>query len=491
MARGEWEVSVNWNLIVIDPDKFRAVAVKLTPWSLRGHLTPTSFRNLAVKLACAALGLAIGLWIVRPVFATGSSCFQENKREPVEGKWKGFFRLTYQMKYPVAAPPMNLKWEGDLDFIIGRTQVPHESTYVWAPPCLRVPAGSKNQPAEGCDRNGNRIGPPAPLPIQYSYDKPHFSGIGKASMSFDFQMTRNGVNIKNPVMSQEPAQLDTKEELGQSDAIVALLLMGSPKQFKYLSSFMAHSGSGTVQENAQLSGSGEISGNTVARSKDGGYGTQHIQSDGNSRANVHSEATSADGKHYEEDSSIRTSTGTLDEWKQMFRLKLEEQDCWLMKGTVDTTEMKKSIESSGMHMENVQSEWIATLEERDMEFEKAIERFAQEPIPANLTWDYVNNATATYQQLVGDKPSNYRLCVASKAADKMGRISELAMRTLLNSHPLGQPGATRAVVDASLQRILELFRIMNFFGASEDCPLMKEAKDLGDKAYQQRWVATH
>ena len=386
---------------------------------------------------------------------------------------------------------MNLKWEGDLDFILGRTKVPHESTWLIAPPCLRVPAGSKNQPAEGCDRNGNRIGPPAPLPMQYSYDKPHFSGIGNASMSFDFAMSRKGVNVKNPVMSQEPAQLDTKEELGQSDAILAVLLMGSPKQFKYLSSFMAHSGSGTVQENAKLSASGEMSGNTVARSKDGGYGTQNIQSNGTGRASLHSEATSADGKHYEEDSSIRTSTGTLDEWKQMFRLKLENQDCWLMKGTVDTTDIVKSVESGGMHVENIQSEWIATLEDRDMEFEKAVERFAQEPIPANLTWDYVNNATATYNQLVGDKASNYRSCVASKAADKMGRISELAMRTLLNSYPLGQPGATAAVVDASLQRIIALSRSMVFFGASEDCPLLKEAKEVADKAYSDRYQSKH
>jgi len=62
-----------------------------------------------------------------------------------------------------------------------------------------------------------------------------------------------------------------------------------------------------------------------------------------------------------------------------------------MKGTVDT-DIVKSLESAGMQVQNIQSEWIATLQERDMEFENVVERFAQEPIPANLTWDYVNNA---------------------------------------------------------------------------------------------------
>jgi hypothetical protein len=69
--------------------------------------------ELRSKVPNSAICMFIALVVVLPafllpIFATASSCYQDRKREPVGGKWKGFFRLTHEMKYPVAAPPMHI-----------------------------------------------------------------------------------------------------------------------------------------------------------------------------------------------------------------------------------------------------------------------------------------------------------------------------------------------------------------------------------------------
>jgi len=367
------------------------------------------------------------------------------EQQPADGTWKGSFSLSYEMK-TAGAPPIKVKWTGDLNFALA-SETDTTSVESSKQRCWRVPLGGK--PQQGCE------GVVGPIWVQQVRrierpGRPHVLGRANAAMQFDFAMSSgkgNQFNFSAP--TQAPVSLRTVAEVSEhphypENQLLAIQLMGSQGQLNLATAMSATTTSGSVTGAGKASGAGSTSMSGVAQE--------------NGRTESYSVAHQANQQDGDE--------------KQMFRLKLEHSDCWLMKGTLDTTQIAASIQG-GMQAESFQSEWDATLQERDVKFEQEVERFVQEPVPAQLTWDYVDRTAAEFARLIADQSSEYRACVASKATKKVVELEERALQVLMDDYPRVSQGATPVVLCAANERLFKLMHDLTI--ASADCPLVNQA----------------
>lgn len=365
---------------------------------------------------------------------------------PADGPWKGSFSLSYQMKNP-GAPPIKVKWTGDLNFALA-SEKDTANVDSFKQRCWRVPLGSK--PQQGCE------GVIGPIWVQEVRTierpgRPHILGRANAAMQFDFAMSSgkgNQFNFSAP--TQAPVSLRTVAEVSEDlppNRLLAIQLMGSQGQLNLATAMSATSTSGRVTGAGKASGTGSTSMSGVAR----------------------------ENGHVESYSVAHQANQQNDNEKQMFRLKLEHSDCWLMKGQLDTTQIAASMQG-GMQAENFQSEWEATLQERDIKFEQEVEHFIQEPVPTTLTWEYVDRTKAELERLVGDQSSGYRACVAAKAMKKVVELEERELQFLMKDYPKVSQGATAPVLCAANERLFTLMRDLTILTTT--CPLVDQATTL-------------
>ncbi len=105
--------------------------------------------------------------------------------------------------------------------------------------------------------------------------------------------------------------------------------------------------------------------------------------------------------------------------RQLLRLELTERGCALMTGSLDTSEMERSFQAGGLSLEIVEAKWTATLDQRDVALEQAVARFVSAPVPAKITWEYLDAVTAEFNRLRGSDPSDYvRLEGAARTAPR-------------------------------------------------------------------------
>lgn len=413
----------------------------------------TSTARLLRGIAAVLVGALLGRALLS--LAADPSCVSPwPEQQPTDGTWKGSFRLSYQMKYP-GTPPIKLKWTGDLNFALASERETGSSVKWTQRSCWRVPLGGK--PLQGCDSAGNVLGPAWVQEVTRLErpGRPHVLGRANAAMQFDFATTSGkGDQFKISAPTQAPASLRTVGEVSEPPLtkLLAIQLMGSQGQLNFVTGMSATTASGRIAGTGKASGTGATSGTYV------GEENGHMISE-----SVAHQASKQDGNE-----------------KQMFRLKLEHSECWLMKGTLDTAQIAASVQGTGMQAENMESEWDATLQERDLKFEQEVERFVQEPVPAKLTWDYVDRTGAELERLLADKSSDYRVCVAAKALKKVYEIQERALQILMDDYPRVSQGATAPVLCAANERLLELAHNLSI-ASNEECPLVSRALKLIQK----------
>jgi hypothetical protein len=173
--------------------------------------------------------------------------------------------------------------------------------------------------------------------------------------------------------------------------------------------------------------------------------------------------------------------------KKLIRLKLQSTDCWQVGGVVDEQTLKQQFAGQGFDVAIKESEWIAVIDERDIDFEKRVEALVAEPIPNELSWEYWFRFDSQVAALRDSgKKTDYRLCVLRDLDRKWVRIALSAVRTWLNDYPkVSDMNACAAitVLGEANRRIIKLGRRLEFSGL--DCPLLGKWQDLTEAELQK------
>jgi hypothetical protein len=154
-------------------------------------------------------------------------------------------------------------------------------------------------------------------------------------------------------------------------------------------------------------------------------------------------------------------------------LSVDEKKCGFMKGKVDASEIQKAFKVTGT-IKVIESEWTATLDERDEAFEKQVESVASEPVPAELSWAYLDQFARTWAQLREGKSTSYGRCVLKKLDWKYVLINRRAAENLAKGFPKAADGANCTVMRAALGRFLQILRFLQLSG-SGGCPEVEGA----------------
>ncbi len=416
------------------------------------------------------------------------------EREPqaAAGHWKGFYRVSYDLVS--ARATVHNKMEGKLEFDLARHEEPEQPKTTPPSDPLRTPLGSKpasspgpkgtSVSAEDLAKAWDRLNGTLPADTEVNAEadalakaimaeyQGNYQGLyvgpgqpGKIQGDADYSLTASldlhipGLKFAEPMGTKEPLPLEVRgEEDLESNQFKDIWLWGDPAQAKFGATF------DIATQNSSATGQVDLQSGTL---------------------DYHAVATDADG-HRTTTSGNRS--GDIPGGKRgLIRLKVLAQDCWRLSGTVDTSEIAKAMASGGFRLVVTDTEWIATLEERDVDFEKQVQALVSEPIPSPLTWDYVERFNQRWQALrKSGKLTDYRLCVLKDADRKGVEITVAGLRELLRDFPKVRDMnacAAMTVVTAALQRILPLIRRLQLEGV--DCPLADSLNQVASNELQK------
>ncbi len=397
----------------------------------------------------------------------------ERETQAAAGHWKGFYRVSYDLVN--ARITLHNKMEGNLEFDLGRNEEPEQPPP--APPSdpLRIPLGTKpkapaftkedfekawdslvgNLPAD-TEVNAEADALAKALMAEYQANyQGLYVGPGEAAKiqgNADYNLAASvdlhipGVQFAEPMGTKEPLPLEVRgEEDLESNQFKEIWLWGDPAQIKFGANFDIT----TRDSNSQ--GQLNLQGGTL---------------------NSHVVNTDSSGRRSEQSASYSGDMAAGK--KRLIRLKILSQDCWQLKGTVDTSELVKQLAGGQFRVVVTDTEWIATLDERDVDFEKQVQALASEPVPSPLTWDFIENFNQRWQALrKSGKLTDYRLCVLKELDRQAVRITVAGLRELLHDfpkvHDMDNACGAMTVINAALERILPLVRRLQLEGIS--CPL--------------------
>jgi len=419
----------------------------------------------------------------------------EREAVPAAGHWKGIYRVGYDLVSPMIT--LHMKTEGTLEFDLARHEEPPEPPP--APPSnpLRTPLGSKGAGAgatgtgpgsvskedfaKAWDRlNGNL---PQDTPVNAEADAlakaimaeyaGNYEGLhvgpgenGKIQGNATYNLTASldaripDTRMTEPMGTKEPLELEVRaEEDAASGQFKELWLWGDPGQINFRANF------------------------DITNQGSNSQGQINVQG-GN--ANYHTVTTNSSGRRSEHSG---TASGDTSPGKTgLVHLLVSSQDCWLLKGTVDSSQLAKQLKVGRFQVVVTDSEWTATLDERDVDFEQQVQALASEPIPSPLTWDYVERFNQRWQALrKGGKLTDYRLCVLKDLDRKAVQITAAGLRELLRDFPKVRDGdnacGAMTVVNAAMERILPLVRRLQLEGIN--CPLLDSVTQVVSNEMQK------
>ena len=436
---------------------------------------------LALAFACSGTSRAGGVSETTAANLNGgmpedwAQCDVPERRSiPAAGHWKGSYRLVIEMRHPPIV--MHIKTEGSLEFDLARYEAPETVHYPPLSDPQRKPLRPKPAMRDRVDidhtpsvtRDPSLGDFPAPTggkaEIEASVQKvmaeaegdyqglnvgKHENGKIKGKATYNSQTSANFTmpGLKNDANGNfAPLQLEVRgEEDPASGQFKEIGLWGFRDQLA--SSFRG--GSDIATSDSETHGQAEIRAGSL---------------------NYHGYTVDSTGKH---NFSATTAASMTHEQIGLVRLSVLSQDCWLMQGTVNS-QMRNASSSGGFGAVVAESEWSATLDERDVGFEKRVKALADEPIPSPLTWDCIDHFTAEWLSLrKSGKLTDYRLCVLSDLDRKGVEITVAGFRELVKDFPkvrdMGNACAAITVVGAALERILPLKRRLELEGI--ECPL--------------------
>ena len=456
------------------------------------------WRSVARRCPAALVAMALATGSIARA-ADSLSCDPPKREEqPSAGQWKGTFKLTYGLLVPQLPPTMKVSvtWQGTLDLLVLRPPVGEDAP---PPPTPRPPTrqplrppsaympGAPASDAEPSDRArpgqfASDAEQRAAVIAEWERYWQEQEGIANAEAKRFGTAIQNGhtgeisgtarggiqmqaggsfapgLTGSSSGGSTVPQQYDLKAaETDPAAGFGDIEIHGEPGSQGFTYDFAAAGAEGRAVEHAQIGHDGSLTGRTHAESE----------------------------RHVEEYDVATPGTGAPDvDPTLLAALTIEETKCWQMRGSVDASTIRAMMQRSaaGMDIDVKVSEWTATFDGRDEAFERRVQQLVAQPIPAEMTWEFVDQYGEGYKRLHADAASSdYKRCVLVEAQRQGIRITVAALQTLVRNLPRVRDGATGAVLAAWRLRTLPLLRTLSLSGI-EDCAV---AIDAEQKFYQE------
>ena len=219
----------------------------------------------------------------------------------------------------------------------------------------------------------------------------------------------------------------------------------------------------------------EFTGNFSATGPDGWAKTNAKGSGG--QLTTQAEGEDSEGRHGASTTTTNTPVSSGDNLTVLALLQIKQQGITSMSGNVDESFIRQLNQQQGADIKVMESEWKATLDERDPELEKKVKDFLDEPIPPEPDDNYLKEYARKMNELRGDpkRASNYRAQLLAPAVTKLARIRMARARAWTADYPKVSDGATRPVLEAATARLLTELRALELLGVGDDCPDMEKA----------------
>ncbi|HEY9154864.1 MAG TPA: hypothetical protein VIM69_07035 [Opitutaceae bacterium] len=349
-------------------------------------------------------------------------CVCDNCQEKLAaGKWTGAFWVAYDVNVPGAPMKFHQKYQGNLDLLVKKSGEHYDNSSLVA-------------------------------------DEDHIRGKASAQMAMTMSGSTMGANLSGGANSQ--GELDMEADgppIGPGD-FAYIYLKREPGGFNMDVTADASTADAVVNGKANLNANGA--------------GTLDLK--GHTRDSSFAKNTNVSG-------AADTSTG---EKKKVtwFQLNLDAKSCSAMSGKVDTTALVQSMAANGMGVTVTDSNWAATYDDRDPNFEQQVEQLISEPTPSHPTTADVQELVNRAVELRGNGDP-YHLCVIAPLFAKMIRMDLMLMRheaAFVNWLPVDSVDQ----VSNGLQQIMLCQRFLQLLGA-DNCKIAKDLKDQVEKKFRQ------
>jgi hypothetical protein len=451
-----------------------------------------------------------------PSRADGGSCGGDEIPRPAAGRYKGDYHVVYDTIVQGMPPEMTMRAtiSGELTFTIGRQEFEDAPPPPALVPYRRIPAypGGKPEASAPGEKPTQPAAPGEPTDRARPGQFDNENGDNKAQIEAWWKAYWE---------EQRRQEAEQAKELGSlADGVPAHIYV-PPHQNPRLegkakgSSVVSLAGPYSPGKWLDLKGQGTpVEADLFAeeRSPDEGFRRIHMKGglapggfsaawnvtgpdmryDGTTRRNpdgsVTAGASGHDGKERHSGSSTVPQApvpGDPKEKVEFMTLEIQTQECGVLKGTIDLEPMRELMrrQGGGVDVKVLESGWEAKHLDRDEGFEKQVDALADEALPAEMSWAYIDSFASRWKAIrdSAGAMSDYKRCVLLRLERKFVRVNLRALATLGKNVPTS-PEVTCAVLAASSQRIFEHVRMLQLTGAAE-CPEAMEALAALDAAY--------
>jgi hypothetical protein len=168
-------------------------------------------------------------------------------------------------------------------------------------------------------------------------------------------------------------------------------------------------------------------------------------------------------------------------------LEIEETKCGFVSGHLDSTWIRELVRKGlpGYDMRVIENTWKAQRDDRDEALEKKVQELVDQPIPAQLSWGYLDEFTRKAGEIrKSAKKDDYSRCVLKALEGKFVGIGRAFMKDLGKNFPNAELEPSCEVLRQAMLPLLEMQRSLELYGAG-GCPESAEAWGNVEKQVQR------
>jgi hypothetical protein len=168
-------------------------------------------------------------------------------------------------------------------------------------------------------------------------------------------------------------------------------------------------------------------------------------------------------------------------------LEIENLQCGVVSGHIDATAIREQMRKGlpGTDIRVIENTWTARRDDRDESLEQKVQALVDQPIPAQLSWGYLDEFTKQAGELrKSAKQDDYSRCVLKALEGKFVKICRAFMRELGRNFPNAEHTPSCEVIRQAVLPIVEMQRSLELYGAG-GCPESAEAWGHAEKQIQR------
>jgi hypothetical protein len=434
-------------------------------------------RSRWTALRGASLALVLGIGSAAPTEAGddggAGDCPQGTEPYLAAGEWKGTFKIVYEPVIP--GVPEGIKttttWEGEISFQVQRPEredpPPAERPSRRRPLAPPLKEGEKPPVVEDPDRAApgqfaNVDEQRAAILAWYAEQaRKEEEAAKERARKYGSQITPSGGRVEKPQIR------------GGGKGKVTMSLAGILPD---------------ARANASGRSAGEANYELSAVQEDGDRPIKRLEVKGDPReAGFTYDATASGrgGRASKSGSSPAAPTGTK---IVLTYLEIEDVQCGIVTGHIDATAIREHTRKNlpGYDMRVSTNTWTAKRSDRDESLEQRVEALVNQPIPAQLSWGYLDEFTNKAAELRASvkSPSDYHRCVLKALEGKFVKICRAMIKELGKNFPNGELQPSCEVLRQAMAPIYRIQRTLELYGAA-GCPEVAEAWRNVEKQVQR------